>query len=144
LDANEKMLSGDYVGVISLLQDSLTSSAHIDRTETETACAEYQLMLANVLLGNDQAAARWAESGHYATQLYSQVKVEFWQEYQRNRGWTTAAEAARLRARLAGPERMQPWPVDWAGYPGYITLEQICPCPKCLQGPLAYFPMSGG
>ena len=112
--------------------------------DSEMAFAEYELMLANVRLGDDQAAAQWAETGHYATQLYSQIKIAFWQEYQKNHDWTAAAEVARLQARLAGPERMQPWPIDWAGFPGYITLEQICPCPKCVQGPLAYWSMFGG
>jgi outer membrane protein assembly factor BamB len=143
LDANQKLLDGDNAGVITLLKDSLTSAAPTERTETEMAFAEYELMLANVRLGNDQAAAQWAESAHYPAELYSQIKIAFWHGYQKNHDWTMAAEVARLRARLAGPERMQPWPIDGFGFPGYITLEQIIPCPECVQGPLARWSMFG-
>ena len=143
LDANEMLLDGDNLGASAMLEDSLTSSAPWHPTETGMAFAEYQLMLANLRLGNETAAAYWATTGHYPAELYSQVKAAFWQEYQATNDWTAAAEAARLRARLAGPERMQPWPIDWAGFPGYITLEQICPCPDCVQGPVAVWDYFG-
>ncbi len=81
LEANQKLVDGDDAGVIALLEESLTSPAPANRTETEMAFAEYQLMLANVRLGNDQTAAQWAETGHYPAELYSQIKIEFWQTY---------------------------------------------------------------
>jgi hypothetical protein len=135
LKANERLVAGDWEAAVAIYVDSLFSENAIydGNVEHQRAFAEFQLMLAYLLLGDETTAATWATSGHYPNEFYSEVKQIFWESYQANHDWTTAAEAARRRVRLAGIDRIQLIP--WVGYANSsLTLEQICPCVDCLQG----------
>lgn len=138
VDANYRLVAGDYEGAIALYASSYSSwdaifSDYDD--DHQHAFAEFQLMLAYLLLGDEEMAARWANTGAYPDQLYSEVKLIFWDVYQESHDWTAAAEAARKRVRLAGVSRAQL--TSWVGYANTaLTLDDICPCADCLQGSL--------
>lgn len=140
VDAHKAFMNGDLKDAIQRFENALFSPkasaslkeypAHIEHMQ---AFAEYQLMLAYLLSGNEEKAKEWAVTGHYPDRLYSQVKEIFWQTYQESHEWTPAAEAARTRARLAGFTRLQliPWP-GWKNET--MDLEDVCPCKECRQG----------
>lgn len=143
MDANTQFTAGNYAEAIQIYEDSLFSGDAIYdfQADHQRAFAEFQLMLAYLLLGDETNAAAWATTGNYTDKLYGQVKQVFWDTYQATRDWTTAAEAARTRVRQAGYARAQL--VSWVGYANVpLTLEEICPCTDCLQGTLGspYYP----
>jgi outer membrane protein assembly factor BamB len=135
MDANQLLLQGSYSTAIEMFETSMFSddAFYYGQIERQRAFAEFQLVLAYLLLGDESGAGRWASSGNYPDELYSQVKEIFWTQYQATKDWTMAAEAARTRVRLAGYERAQI--IDWVGYANRpLDLNSICPCPDCLQG----------
>jgi hypothetical protein len=133
VDANRHFVAGDLETAVAIYENSFDSADAFLDTPHQRAFAEFQLMLAYLLLGDEDSAALWANSGNYPDQLYSQVKQTFWELYQGNRDWTTAAEAARKQVRLAGYDKAQL--VPWVGYANTpLSLEDILPCAECLQG----------
>jgi len=142
VDAHTLLMEGDLDGAISAFQDALTAPDALRKAEQEPwkeglhhmqAFAEYQLMLAYLMKGDENSAATWAASGHYPQALYSQIKTLFWETYQADHDWVAAAEVARTRARLVGHDAIQLIP-----YLGYANddmgLEDVCPCAECRQG----------
>ena len=135
VEANQRLVTGDLETAIAIFENSLSSEVAIYDfyADHQRAFAEFQLMLAYLLLDDEAGAAVWANNGHYPDQLYSQVKQTFWNIYQDSHNWTIAAEAARKQVRLAGFEKAQLIP--WVGYANTpLFLEDILPCAACLQG----------
>lgn len=136
VDANEQLVAGNYEAAIAIYESSFDTENAIYNSyiaDHQRAFAEFQLMLAYLLLGDEESAAEWATSGNYPNELYTEVKQTFWDIYQQANDWTTAAEAARTQVRLAGFQANQLHPyLGYANSP--LTLEDILPCAKCLQG----------
>lgn len=136
VDANDQFVAGNYEAAIAMYESSIDTEDAIYNSydvDHQRAFAEFQLMLAYLLLGDEESAVEWATSGNYPDQFYSEVKQIFWDSYQDTHNWTAAAEAARTRVRLGGIEQNQL--SSWLGYANSIlTLEEILPCADCLQG----------
>lgn len=137
--------------------DAATGNWHLLRSEYEqaiadfrrmpptfkhhSAFAEYQLMLAYLLLGDEQTAVSYATSSHYPDEIYTDLKNIFWQNYLSHQDWTMACEATRTRAREIGFTRLQlSHNRGIGGAYSAITLENVCPCPDCLQETIEYGP----
>jgi outer membrane protein assembly factor BamB len=135
VDGNQQLIAGEFETAIAIYESSLFSDDAIydSYADHQRAFAEFQLMLAYLLLKDEEGAAVWANSGHYPEQFYSEVKEVFWNIYSESHDWVAAAEAARKRVRLAGFDRVQL--VPWVGYANTpLSLEDILPCSECLQG----------
>lgn len=134
VDAGQKLKDGDPEGALEILKSSENEENYYYRDDSEATFIEMQFMLAYLLIGDEESARVWAESGHYPDEFYTEIKELFWQSYLQNKDYTTAAEEARTAVRLAGIFAAQPSEI------GYLNeafqLEDIIPCSECLQGPL--------
>lgn len=135
VEANQLLTAEKYEEAIDLYKNTMATedAIYYYNTPHQRAFAEFQIMLAYLLLNDEAAAAAYAENGRYQDQLYGEVKQIFWETYQGTRNWTEAAEAARTHVRLAGYQKAQL--VEWVGYANTpLTLNDIVPCDVCLQG----------
>lgn len=135
VDANQLLTSGKLEEAVALYEDTLDSEDAIYSYNAihQRAFAEFQLMLAYLLLDDEVKAAEYAGNGRYQDQLYGEIKQIFWETYQATQSWTEAAEVARKHIRLAGYKNSQL--VYWVGYANTpLTLNDIVPCETCLQG----------
>ncbi len=135
VEANQLLTAGKYEEAIDLYKNTMATedAIYYYNTPHQRAFAEFQIMLAYLLLNDEAAAVAYAENGRYQDQLYGKVKQIFWETYQGTRNWTETAEAARTHVRLAGYQKAQL--VEWVGYANTsLTLNDIVPCAACLQG----------
>jgi hypothetical protein len=96
------------------------------------AFAEYQLLLAYLVKGDIDGARKWAASGYAPDAFYTQVRLTFWHEYQKNQDWESAVRATRMMIRQSEIEKMQL--LSNVGYGNReLTLEEVCPCPGCQE-----------
>lgn len=131
LFASDLLQTGKYQKTVDLLIDNQNASAQNDRL---LALAELQLMLAYIQLGDLENARIWAQSTAFEGELYQQAKQLFWEQYVATGEWTSSAEIARTRIRMAGWHYAQPSVPTSYRSPVLQDLNDFIPCPNCIQG----------